>query len=54
MLSGVDLKMGKMMLDESIIDNFIMFLVVGYEMIVGILLFMMYNFLKNFEIYCKV
>ncbi|KXJ86960.1 cytochrome P450 [Microdochium bolleyi] len=54
MTEGVDIKTGRRMTEESVIDNLITFLVAGHETTAATLQFTMYNLLKNPEKYQKV
>lgn len=54
MLDGVDRKIGEKLDDGVIIDNFIIFLIVGYEIISGMLSFVFVMLFKNLEMLKKV
>ncbi|KID78722.1 Bifunctional P-450:NADPH-P450 reductase, partial [Metarhizium brunneum ARSEF 3297] len=54
MLNGVDLKTGRKMTDESIIDNLITFLIAGHETTAATLSFAMYQILSRPDVYHKL
>ncbi|KAH8660589.1 cytochrome P450 [Xylariales sp. PMI_506] len=54
MTNGVDPKTGRKMTDSSIIDNLITFLVAGHETTAATLSFVVYQLIKNPDVYRKV